>query len=67
MNDVTLDVRRGEFFGIVGRNGSGKSTTARAVAEGIDPYLPGNTLAERYLGTTPTAYRKIMFGRHPII
>jgi ABC-type polysaccharide/polyol phosphate transport system ATPase subunit len=32
MNDVTLQVRRGEFFGIVGRNGSGKSTLLKCIA-----------------------------------
>ena len=26
LNNVSLEVRKGEFFGIVGRNGSGKST-----------------------------------------
>jgi len=29
VNDVTLDVRRGEFLVILGRNGSGKSTMAK--------------------------------------
>jgi ABC-type polysaccharide/polyol phosphate transport system ATPase subunit len=32
VNDVTLDVTRGEFFGIVGRNGSGKSTLLKLLA-----------------------------------
>jgi ABC-type polysaccharide/polyol phosphate transport system ATPase subunit len=32
MNDISLDVRRGEFFGIVGRNGSGKSTLLKCIA-----------------------------------
>ena len=35
--DVTIDVRRGETFGIVGESGSGKSTVARCIARLIEP------------------------------
>ena len=32
LRDVTFDVRQGEFFGIVGRNGSGKSSLLKILA-----------------------------------
>ncbi len=37
LNDISVEVRRGESMGIVGRNGSGKSTLLRTIAGIIKP------------------------------
>jgi peptide/nickel transport system ATP-binding protein len=37
LQGITLEVRRGEVFGVVGESGSGKSTLARCVVRLIDP------------------------------
>ncbi len=45
LDDVTLTIRRGEKVGLVGRNGSGKSSLARVLA-GIDE-VDGGRIARR--------------------
>lgn len=37
VEDVSLDIHKGEFFGLVGESGSGKSTLARCVMNVYDP------------------------------
>jgi ABC-2 type transport system ATP-binding protein len=37
VRDISLDVRRGEIFGILGPNGAGKSTTIRMLCGILDP------------------------------
>jgi len=37
MDDVNLEVRKGEFLGIIGRNGSGKSTLLKVIMGAIRP------------------------------
>ena len=51
VNDVSFDVDRGEWVSIIGRNGSGKSTTARLIdglmaAASGEIIIDGQTLTE---------------------
>jgi len=39
LNDVSIEVQKGEFFGIVGRNGAGKSTLLKVMARVVRPTL----------------------------
>ena len=38
VEDVTLDIQRGETLGLVGESGSGKTTLGRAILRRIDPW-----------------------------
>jgi oligopeptide/dipeptide ABC transporter ATP-binding protein len=38
VEDVTLDIKRGETLGLVGESGSGKTTLGRAILRRIDPW-----------------------------
>jgi ABC-2 type transport system ATP-binding protein len=37
LSDVTLEVREGEIFGLIGRNGAGKTTFAKIIATLVQP------------------------------
>lgn len=58
LSDVSMDVRKGEFIGLIGPNGSGKTTLLRVISRVLKPYnghvlldgedvatIPRNTLA----------------------
>jgi ABC-2 type transport system ATP-binding protein len=44
VRDVSLEVRRGEIFGVLGPNGAGKSTTIRMLCGILDPSGGGGTV-----------------------
>jgi ABC-2 type transport system ATP-binding protein len=44
VRDVSLEVKRGEIFGILGPNGAGKSTTIRMLCGILDPTGGGGTV-----------------------
>ena len=51
MDDVSLDIRKGETFGVVGESGCGKSTLGRTLIRLIDPtdghiYLNGEDISK---------------------
>lgn len=54
LEDIDLEVRRGEFLSLVGPSGCGKSTVLRLVA-GLGDVSSGNV---RVLGSSPEAARK---------
>jgi ABC-2 type transport system ATP-binding protein len=60
LNNVSLEVKKGEFFGIVGRNGSGKSTLLKLLA-GI--YAP--TKGEVHLRGSLTPFIELGVGFNP--
>ena len=37
VRDISFDVKKGEILGVIGKNGSGKSTTLRAIAGIFSP------------------------------
>jgi len=60
LNNVSLEVKKGEFFGIVGRNGSGKSTLLKLLA-GI--YTP--TKGAVHVNGTLTPFIELGVGFNP--
>ncbi len=77
LSDVTLDIRRGDFFGLVGPNGSGKTTLLRCLLGILKPRSGQVTrAADLRLGYVPqremldalfplTALDIVLMGRYP--
>jgi peptide/nickel transport system ATP-binding protein len=64
VDDVNIQIRRGETLGIVGESGSGKSTVARCITRLIDPsagqiLLGGTDIATMGAGALRALRRKI--------
>jgi ABC-2 type transport system ATP-binding protein len=53
VNDVTFSIRRGEIFGILGPNGSGKTTTIRMLCGLLLPTSGSATVAGHDVATAP--------------
>lgn len=59
VEDLSLDIRKGEFFGLLGSNGAGKSTTIDCLL-GLKKQDSGNA---SILGMNPRTNRKKLFER----
>ena len=61
VNDLSLELQKGEIFGFLGPNGAGKTTTIKSVS-GILPYNSGEIVLNGInLKTSPSKY-KLNFG-----
>jgi len=58
VNDLCLDVKKGEVFGFLGPNGAGKTTTLRMLAALIAPSSGAATLAGLTLGSQNREIRR---------
>jgi ABC-2 type transport system ATP-binding protein len=59
VNDLTLTVGRGEFFGFLGPNGAGKTTTIKMMAGLLKPNSGSIRLSGLWLDRDSTAARRI--------
>ena len=57
LHDVSLSIKKGEFFGILGPSGSGKTTTMRIIGGFIIPGVGEVYLQNELMGPRP-AYRR---------
>lgn len=59
VEDLSIEIKKGEFFGLLGSNGAGKSTTIDCLL-GLKKQDKGNV---RILGMQPVTHRKKLFER----
>ena len=69
VRDISFDVKKGEILGVIGKNGSGKSTTLRAIAGIFSPdggsiELCTDSIALLYIGI---GFQKKLTGRENIV
>jgi spermidine/putrescine transport system ATP-binding protein len=57
LNDISLSIRKGEFFGVLGPSGSGKTTTMRIIGGFVIPTAGEVYLENERMGRRP-AYRR---------
>lgn len=59
LHDVSLSVKKGEFFGILGPSGSGKTTTMRVIRGFVIPTTGEIYLQNELMGTRPSYRRNV--------
>lgn len=47
LKDITLEIKKGEIFGLVGHSGAGKSTLLRCI-NGLETYDKGSIVVNEY-------------------
>jgi len=60
LDDITLEVRRGEFYGFLGQNGAGKSTAIRALCGFLQPQEGAIFVAGVDVVQNPTEIRRVI-------
>lgn len=66
LEDINLDIKRGEFVSIVGSSGCGKSTLLRLIA-GLDQDFQGHLLLNGEAIRGPSLKRGIVFQEHRLL
>lgn len=60
LDDVSFDVRPGEFFGLLGPNGAGKTTLFKMLATLVHPDAGRIVVGEDDVVTSPAAVRRVL-------
>jgi ABC-2 type transport system ATP-binding protein len=58
--DLNLDIRKGDVFGLIGPNGSGKTSTIRVLATLLDPTYGDVHIAGMDIAVQPAAVRRLL-------
>jgi ABC-2 type transport system ATP-binding protein len=58
VDDLTLDIHRGEVFGLLGPNGSGKTTTIRMLCGLLEPTSGSASVAGYDVGSDPESVKR---------